>query len=270
MDEDPKPFASSAPPRTEESSDASVQSAPKPSPIETAARGFQSLRSIFTKWFSSPNRRKLTLQIIAFVAVLITLWFLIPNQKSIEALGQLGTKIGYPGFFLAQAILPLLGFPIMPFLVIGSFSFGFIPCLLGTAAATAIQLPLAYLIGTRILKNMIHHLSEWFEFPIFKIQTQDQVKFIFFIKLVPGLSQTLRHYILAIAHVPFRQFFLISWSMSMTFSIIVLLASRTLKTGGNWNIYLAVACLALIIAIVVILRKQTPPENPARDDSQLL
>lgn len=268
MDEDPKPFPSSTPPPGD-ISEASVQSPAKPSPMDTALRGFQSVRTLFTKWFTSPNRRKLTLQIVAFSAVLVTLWFLIPNQKSITALGQLGTEIGYPGFFLAQAILPLLGFPIMPFLVIGSFSFGFIPCLLGTAAATAIQLPLAYLIGTRILKNMINHLSEWFEFPLIKLQTQDQVKFIFFIKLVPGLSQTLRHYILAIAHVPFRQFFLISWSMSMTFSIIVLLASRTLKTGGNWNIYLALACLTLIIAIVVILRKQTPSDPPAKKDSQL-
>jgi hypothetical protein len=57
--------------------------------------------------------------------------------------------------------------------------------------------------------------------------------------------------------------------MSMTFSIIVLLASRTLKTGGNWNIYLALACLTLIIAIVVILRKQTPSDPPAKNDSQL-
>lgn len=212
-------------------------------------------------WTSTPGRRKLTLQLFGFIAFLIALWFLIPSQKSVAAVTELGNKIGYPAFYVAQALLPLIGFPVIPFLVIGSFSFNFLPALIGTALATAVQLPLAYFIGRRFLKGMVHHLSEWFEFPTFRLQPQDQIKFIFFVKLVPGLSQTLRHYILAIYEVPFRQFMAIGWSMSMIFSTLVLLAGRTLTTGGNWNIYLGIAFIALVVLVIVILRKQSPSDD---------
>jgi uncharacterized membrane protein YdjX (TVP38/TMEM64 family) len=221
-----------------------------------ALKVLKGLREAVGHWFASPARRRLTIQLLVFVAFLVALWFLLPNQSSINALVELGKTIGYTGFYLAQSFLPLIGFPVIPFLIIGSFSFEFLPALLGTAVATAIQLPLAYLIGRRVLKGMVHHLSEWFEFPVFKLRNHDKVKFIFFVKLIPGLSQTLRHYILAIYEVPFRQFLIISWSMSMIFSTIILLASKTLMTGGNWNIYLGIACVALIIALIIMLRKQ--------------
>lgn len=213
------------------------------------------LKEFSVSWFSSPVKRKVTFQVGAAILAVVVLWLVIPGKSSFEEIGKIGQSIGFPGFLMAQTLLPLVGFPAIPFLVVGSFAFSFWGVLLGTAVAQAIQLPLIYLIGRRVLAGVIKNLSEWFEFPMFQLPQADQVKFIFFIKLVPGLSQSLRHYLLAIYNVPFRQFFIIGWSMSMVFSILTILICQTLKSGGNWNLYLALACVVVIGILVVMIRK---------------
>lgn len=215
---------------------------------------------IFSNWFAHPKKRKYTIQVIIAAFALIIIWMIIPGSKSIGEVASIGKKVGYLSFYIGQSVLPIIGFPIIPFLVVGSFSFSFWSVLIGTAIAQAIQLPLVYLIGQKLLTPVIKNLSDWFEFPILKLENKDQVKFIFFIKLLPGLSQTLRHYILAVYKVPFRHFFIISWSMSMAFSIMVLLICQTLKTGGGWNLYIVVAFAVVLIALVLLLRsRSTPP-----------
>lgn len=230
------------------------------------SKGFSSalhrLLDLISTWFSNPKKRKFTIQASAAIIILIIIWMIIPGTKSIEEVASIGKKIGYLSFYIGQSLLPAIGFPIIPFLVVGAFSFNFWTVLLGTAIAQAIQLPLVYLIGQRLLTPVIKNLSEWFEFPILKLEDKDQVKFIFFIKLLPGLSQTLRHYILAVYKVPFRQFFVISWSMSMVFSIIVLLICQTLKSGGSWNVYVVIAFIVVLTGLILMLRsRSTPPSQ---------
>jgi len=242
----------------EQSEEKSVAKAEQ-SETKSSGRAGQFLHSLLdgaALWFSNPQKRKLTLKVIAIVIGLILLWMIVPGDKSIEVLKNVGEKIGYPGFYIGQALLPLLGFPIIPFLVIGSLTFNFWGVLLGTAIAQSIQIGLAYVIGRKFLKGTVKNLSEWFEFPMFKLKSMDQVKFIFFIKLIPGLSQTLRHYILAIYDVPFKPYYLISWSMSMVFSIGVILVCKTFRSSGNWNIYLGVVFVVVVAVVIFLLRKQ--------------
>ena len=69
-------------------------------------------------------------------------------------------------FFGAMAVLPAIGMPITPFLVLAGATFGVGPGLLGSALALGVNLTLCYAIARSALRPWLESLLRRFEYEL--------------------------------------------------------------------------------------------------------
>lgn len=155
-------------------------------------------------------------------------------------------RAGPVPFFVAMAVLPLLGVPFTPFFVVAGATFGIGIGLVGTFAALALNLLLSFRIASSDLRPWLERLlrrTPW-DLPDLEEDRRRALRFALLMKLAPGVPAFIKHYAIALAGVPFAVYFLVSLGISAPYvvSFVVLgesLLSRDIGPG--------IAALALLV-----------------------
>lgn len=115
----------------------------------------------------------------------------------------------HPALFVALfLLLPLIGFPISALLVILGVKFGTWIGLIIMFAGMPVHLTVSFFVAHSLLRAPLLRLLARMGRPLPQIPEDRQARFCFLFMAVPGLSYTLKNYLLPLSGVPFRYFFL--------------------------------------------------------------
>lgn len=154
-------------------------------------------------------------------------------------------------FVLLYLLLPLIGFPISPFLVLIGVKFGTLWGVSLMLGGMMVHLLVAFLAANSLLRTAIQGVLRKKAYRLPEIPRKRVVWFSFVFMVVPGLSYSLKNYILALSGLRFRQFFLISLVAQGGMGVPFVIAGGVVAERSI--LLLAVVLLMLIISYVVAL-----------------
>lgn len=154
-------------------------------------------------------------------------------------------------FFTALALLPLIGMPVSIFYLVAGASFGLPLSIGGAAVALAINISLSYWIARSLLRRAVELLLSHTHFKIPQVRGNNYVMLTLFVRIMPGVPFFLQSYLLGIAQVPFRIYFLISWSVAFLSSMGMILLGNSFQSS---NVGQAVFAVFLVVALLIMVR----------------
>lgn len=171
-------------------------------------------------------RTRNLLLIIAVVGLFALFWIVWDQQATMAVLRNSGP---WP-FFGAMALLPAIGAPLTPFFLLAGASFGVQVGLIGSALALAVNLTLCYWVARSGLHGRLEAILARFDYemPNFETRRPDAVRLAVVVKLAPGVPNTIKHYGLALAGVPFAAYFGISMLVTGVYAAALVVLGESL------------------------------------------
>jgi uncharacterized membrane protein YdjX (TVP38/TMEM64 family) len=166
------------------------------------------------------------LVLVGGFAIAASVWF--AGDRDV---GETLAAIGAGPFFLAMTLLPAVGAPLSPFLILAGASFERGTALGGSWIALALNLALCYWLASRGARAWIERLLRRFNAPLPHFDRADAraVRFTLAIKAMPGLPAFLKNYGLGIAGVPFGLYFGLSLLISGSYATALVLFGESLS-----------------------------------------
>jgi len=162
-------------------------------------------------------------------------------------------------FFAGMALLPAVGFPLMPFTFAAGPVFGptigvanVIACAIGAVIA---NVALTYWLAAQALRPLVSRLAGLlgYRLPESGARTAWQVTTI--VRLAPGLPFFMQSYLLGLVRTPFAVYMTVSTLVPAGYLVAVILFGDALWTGKAQNIALAASLLGIVAGIIHLLRK---------------
>lgn len=184
-------------------------------------------------------------------ALVIGLAYVIISIWDRDALVRWMSEAPPVPFFVAMALLPAIGVPLSPLMIVAGATFGVWIGVVGSIVAIAINLCVCYAIAHSRLRRRLTALFARFDYklPDFAAGGRRAWRFAAAMKLAPAVPQFAKSYILAVTGVPFPPYFVVSLAISSAFAIawIVLGDSLLSHDVGHTTIAaIAIAVLALV------------------------
>jgi uncharacterized membrane protein YdjX (TVP38/TMEM64 family) len=148
-------------------------------------------------------------------------------------------------------VLPLAAFPMTPFYLLGGATFGVWFSIIATGMAQALHLTLSYWIAAYFLRGSLERLVRRASYSIPEVKPENYLKFTLLVKMTPGPPGFLKNYIIALAHVPFKIYLLVTWPVAMAYAVGVILLGDSIMDG---NLKQALVAVALVIFFLLALR----------------
>lgn len=197
--------------------------------------------------------------VLAAVAVLIVLrtGLMTTLQAIVLTLREAGPGV----FFVAMALLPAVGFPLMAFTLAAGPVFG--PTL-GTGwvigwslTAVMVNLLLTYWLANRALRPLATRLLAWFGFKLPDSASGSAWQLALIVRLTPGPPFWVQSYLLGLIRVPLVPYLVVSMLVMAGF-IVALVAGGEAAVQGNGRLAIvAVSVLLISVAVLQLLQKRT-------------
>ena len=161
-------------------------------------------------------------------------------------------------FFLALAILPVIGFPTTPFYLIAGATFDLPTALIGSLLALTVNLTLSYMLARGPLRSL---LERWLarsgrELP--NVEKVGHLRFTVVVKCLPGLPTFLKNSAVALAGVPFPIYFGVSLVFSGFYAAGFIVLGESFLERDYTRALIALGVLAGIAAVIFLIRRRKP------------
>lgn len=215
---------------------------------------------------SPPGRRweKRQLGLLVIGALLVVAAVLVVWRTGLMATLQaivLTLREAGPGvFFVAMALLPAVGFPLMAFTLAAGPVFG--PTL-GTGwvigwslTAVMVNLLLTYWLANRAFRPLVTRLLAWFGFKLPESTSGGAWQLALIVRLTPGPPFWVQSYVLGLIRVPLVPYLVVSMLVMAGF-IVALVAGGEAAIHGNGRLAIvAISVLLISVAVLQLLRKR--------------
>lgn len=174
-------------------------------------------------------------------------------------------------FWLVAALIlcPLVGFPISPFYILSGVKFGIIGGIFISLACLFIHLILAYIISAWACRGLVSYGMQRFfpnvSLPV--IPQKDEVKWILFIRIAPGLPLVVQNYSLGLARVRFLPYVVLSMCIQVVFAIAFILFGHALFSGAVGTAIMGVSGAIAILILFNLLAKFVLQKYRLRKDA---
>jgi len=215
---------------------------------------------------SNPPRRwknslRLTLGLTLVAAAVGVVLFSSSLIELVDAMVFGLREAGPVVFFLAMALLPAVGFPLLAFTLAAGPVFG--PTLgagwviVWSLTAVVANLLLTYWLANRALRPFVSRLLRYFEIPVPGDMKEGAWQITLIVRLTPGPPFWVQSYLLGLIRVPLVPYLVVSTSI-MAGYIIALVTGGAAMAGGNGRlVVVAAAVLVVAIAVMQLLRQRT-------------
>ena len=189
------------------------------------------------------QRRNLLLKLGALLLVLGIVAVLVLRGMDVKGLiTRVMALIGDMGplaFFTAMAVLPAVGFPLMAFCLTAGPAFGaqlgLGGILLGAAGAVLVNILLTYWLARVALRPLLELVMGRLGYKIPVVEESAQFEVTMLVRLTPGPPFFVQSYLLGLAKIPFRIYFLPSLLIPMVNITGVVIFGDALAHGkGRW------------------------------------
>jgi uncharacterized membrane protein YdjX (TVP38/TMEM64 family) len=173
---------------------------------------------------------------------------------------------GAPLFFTAMALLPAVGFPILPFTLAAGPVFGptlgvggVIAC---SVLAVAVNVTLTYVLASTLLRSLLEKLMARLGYRLPDPRRDNAWGFIAFVRLAPGLPFCVQSYLLGLMRLRFGPYFVVSTLVPAAYITGTVLAGDALVQGDKQRALGAAAVVALVAVTVFLIRRRMTPHAP--------
>lgn len=170
-------------------------------------------------------------------------------------------------FFIAMALLPAVGVPILAFsLTVGpvfSERLGMGTVVVLSLAAVTVNFVLTYWLARRALRPLLEKLFTSLGYKLPQVETSDATDLSIIVRVTPGIPLFVQNYLLGLADVPFRNYFIVSAIVSWTYQSGFVLFGDALLHGRGKVAMIAGSALAALVTITHLVRKHYGKKKPA-------
>lgn len=171
-------------------------------------------------------------------------------------------------FFLAMALLPAVGAPILFFSLAAGSVFG--PQLgmplviaLSIMAITA-NMIFSYALAHRILRPLLEHMFTRMGYRLPKLETSGFTELIVLVRVTPGIPFPVQNYLLSMAAIPFLRYLLVSSVVVLPFNAAIIFFGEALLEGNARIALLSFLVMIALAAAIQLVRqhygkKRAPP-----------
>lgn len=164
-------------------------------------------------------------------------------------------------FFLAMALLPAAGFPLLAFTLAAGPVFG--PTL-GTGwvigwslAAVVTNLLLTYWLANRALRPFVSWLLRYFGIPVPADLTEGAWQITVIVRLTPGPPFWVQSYLLGLIRVPLVPYLVVSTAIMAGYIVALVSGGAAMAEGNGRLVAVAAGVLVVLIAVMQLLRQRT-------------
>jgi len=178
--------------------------------------------------------------------VLVAVWFLLPRVNA-EAIVDVLRSAGPWGFYLAFALLTLIGLPSTPFFIIGGAAFPLWQNLAGVTLGMAVHFVLAYLISSRWLRASISRLLENRGMQPPAVTAENEWKVALMIKFAPGAPMFIKSYLMGVAGISPGVYMAVSFPATWIYALALLTLGKS-AMEGSLGLFLGGIALLVFVA----------------------
>lgn len=153
---------------------------------------------------------------------------------------------------LPYAVLPVVGFPVIPFLVLLGLRFGAVGGIIIMLAVMPFHLAFAFWFSREVAGRWVQSLAKKVGVAIPRLPEKRQLGFGFLFMVVPGLSYSLKNFLLPLSGIRFVPYLICGWLIQAIMGIPFVVMGKAVV---QWDINLLVGAGAVILIIFVFRRK---------------
>lgn len=189
--------------------------------------------------------------VLMFVAILAALW---PRGATFTDVLKQIKEAGPLPYFTALAFVPCVGFPTTPFFLLAAPAFGVPVSIVGTALALAVQFTFSYWLARNLLRGWLEKLLARTRYDLPELKARNFWRVALLIKLPPGVHPAFKHYLMALAGIPFGIYFTVSWGLSMIYAVGAIILGDSVWDRNNMGFLAGLMVIVLLILAVRWLR----------------
>ncbi len=153
---------------------------------------------------------------------------------------------------LPYAVLPAVGFPVVPFLVLLGLRFGTVWGVVIMLAVTPLHLAVSYWFTRKVAGRWIQSLAEKIGVSIPRMPENRHLGYGFLFMAIPGLSYALKNYLLPLSGIRFLPYMACAWLTQGIMGIPFVIMGRAVV---QWDMKLLGVAGGIILAIFLFRRK---------------
>jgi len=196
----------------------------------------------------------------ALIAVLVFVAFKTGLMEAADAVVLVLREAGPEVFFVAMALLPAVGFPLIAFTLAAGPVFG--PTL-GTGwvivwslTAVVVNLLLTYWLANRALRPLVSRLLTYFEFRLPDSTAGGAWQVALIVRLTPGPPFWVQSYLLGLISLPLMPYLVVSTFVMAGYIIALVCGGEAIAKGNGQLAFAAVGILVVSVAVLQLLRKR--------------
>jgi len=159
-------------------------------------------------------------------------------------------------FFMALAVLPLVGFPTTPFYILAGATFGVTTGIGGSALSLGVNLVCCHWIARSGLRPFLERLLRRTPYTLPQIRTRRALGFTLAVKLLPGVPAFIKNYLIALSGVSFFIYFGVGFSISMAYAAAFVVLGESILEKDWTMLGLMAGLLGILIVVFWLLRRR--------------
>ena len=163
-----------------------------------------------------------------------------------------GPQIHPAMVLLPYAVLPVVGFPVIPFLVLLGLRFGSVGGIIIMLAVMPVHLAFAFWFSREVAGRWVQSLAKKVGVAIPRMPEKRQLGFGFLFMVVPGLSYSLKNFLLPLSGIRFVPYLICGWLIQGIMGIPFVVMGKAVV---QWDIKLLAGAGAVVLIIFVFRRK---------------
>lgn len=207
---------------------------------------------------SSPQKKGLLIKLVILAVIVAVVVALLLRGVNLRALLNQTLAwirgVGPTTFFVAMAILPSFGFPLLGFtLPVGpvfSPQLGIPLVIFLVTLSMTCNLLLTYWLARYAFRPFLERLIVRLGYQLPQVAPQDRLSLAVLLRVTPGPPFCLQSYILGLAEVPLRIYMLVSCLITIPQAIALILFGDSLMKGKGKVAFLA---FSVIVALSVLI-----------------
>lgn len=211
--------------------------------------------------------------VILLIAALVLLRFVgvqeivLFAQRAMEEVRDWSRTVGPVPFFAGMALLPAVGFPLMAF----SLSAGvlFVPqigmgwTIVAVLVSLGVNLSLTYWLARYALRPLLERLMRRLGYGLPAVAKEDHLGMALLLRIMPGPPFFVQGYLLGMAEVPFGTYMAVSWGVSATYTVALVVLGDSIMHGSAKVIFLAVSIFIVVMVAIKMVRRHLAQRKAA-------
>lgn len=180
-------------------------------------------------------------------------------KKAMDTVKTWSKTVGPVPFFAAMALLPAIGFPLMAFSLSAGVLFvpqiGLAWTIVAVLVSLGINLSLTYWLARYALRPLLERLMRRLGYGLPAVSKEDHLGMALLLRIMPGPPFFVQGYLLGLAEVPFGTYMAVSWGVSATYTVALVVLGDSIMQGNAKVIFMAVSIFIVVMVAIKMVRR---------------